>query len=85
MNTTSSNGAYDPETLALLRRVLDESFMTLINRTAVLNLEWKNGARHRLAQVIIAAFQQGERDPEVLKRMALEIVAPTYRPSPDIE
>ena len=43
------------------------------------------GARHRLAQVIIAAFQQGERDPEVLKRMALEIGTPTYRPSPDIE
>jgi hypothetical protein len=85
MNSTSSNGAYDPETLALLRRVLDESFMILVNGTAVFDLEWKNGARHRLAQVIIAAFQQGERDPEVLKRMALEIVTPTYRPRPDIE
>ena len=41
--------------------------------------------RHRLAQVIIGAFQRGERDPEVLKRTAVQIVASTYQPTPDIE
>jgi hypothetical protein len=85
MNTTSSNGAYDPETVALLSRVLDESFMTLMNATPVLDPEWRQGVRHRLAQVIIGAFHRGERDPEVLKRTAIQIVASTYQPTPDIE
>jgi hypothetical protein len=49
MNTTSSNGAYDPETVALLSRVLDESFMTLMNGIPVLDPEWRQGVRHRLA------------------------------------
>ena len=45
----------DPETVALLSRVLDESFMTLMNGTPVLDPEWRQGVRHRLAQVIIGA------------------------------
>jgi len=81
MNTTSSNGAYDPETVALLSRVLDESFTTLMNGTEVVDPEWRQGARHRLAQVIIGAFDRGERDPEVLKRIAVEIVASNHIPS----
>ncbi len=75
----------DPETVALLSRVLDESFETLMNGTPVLDPDWRQGVRHRLAQVIIGAFDRGERDPEVLKRTAVQIVASTYQPTPDIE
>jgi hypothetical protein len=85
MNTTSSDGTYDPATLALLSRVLEESFMILVNGTAILDPEWQKGARHRLAQVIIAQFRRGERDPEVLKRIAVERVTPAYKPGPEIE
>ena len=89
MNTTSSNGAYDPETVALLSRVLDESFTTLMNghhsHHPFADSVFRNGARHRLAQVIIGAFDRGERDPEILKRTALEVVASTCKPTQDIE
>jgi hypothetical protein len=75
--TTPETGVYPPEALAVLDRVLDESFRTLINAGPVPD-EWRDEVRNRLAEVIIVRWDRGERDPLTLSRTAVAIVGPTY-------
>jgi hypothetical protein len=57
---------FDPETLALMRGVLDDVSIAV---TA------DEPARSRLAQRILGAVRQGERDPARLRACALRTMA----------
>jgi hypothetical protein len=82
-----SNGSrlYSPENLELLRRVLDKSFLTIVDGGEMADNAREERIRTRLAKVIITAFDTGERDPETLMRMAIQVVAPAYRQAPVIQ
>jgi hypothetical protein len=82
----ASNGSrlYSPEHLELLRRVLDKSFLTIVDAGEMADDAREERIRTRLAKVIITAFDTGERDPETLTRMAVQVVAPAYRRAPII-
>jgi hypothetical protein len=66
-------GAYSSEDLAMLARVLDEARKAVVElRGSRHNAEELAGLSARLGQVIMKRFEAGERDPEVLKRLAIE-------------
>jgi hypothetical protein len=77
MQTTKSR-IYSPEILAMLCRILDESFRTIVGSGTLVDNEWRDEIRSRLAQVIIVAFERGEHDPLVLQRTAISVIAPAY-------
>jgi hypothetical protein len=62
---------FAPETLAMMYRVLDECMETLIDGHQPDPATLK-GIRFRLAQLILAAVTDGEKDPEALKLIALQ-------------
>jgi hypothetical protein len=78
VQTSVKNGVYAPDTLIMLCRVLDESFRAIIDFGPFRNDAWQAEVRIRLAQVILSRYQSGEADPAMLRRMALETVAPVY-------
>jgi hypothetical protein len=69
-----SNAAYDPETLALLTRAFDDAWRE-VEATKIAG-ETGDGAgiRTALAIRIMIAANEGERDPERLKRLALQAI-----------
>ena len=82
----ASNGSrlYSPENIELLCRVLRESFLTIVDGGEMTDDTREERIRTRLAKVIITAFDTGERNPETLARMAIQVVAPAYRRAPVI-
>jgi hypothetical protein len=66
----------------LLCRVVEQSFLTIVDGGTMADDAREERIRTRLAKVIITAFDTGERDPETLKRMAVQVVAPAYRRAP---
>jgi hypothetical protein len=66
----------EPETLAMLCRVRDESFECLVATRTSLDTAMKEDLRIRLAQLIRAAFERGEVDPIILRQIAVGRLAP---------
>ena len=65
--------SYDPETLAVLTRVFDEAWMDIQTMLTVRPLD-AVAMRTGLAKRIMAAANEGERDPVRLKLIALQAV-----------
>ena len=62
---SSERGAFDPETLAVLRAVFDEACLALPAGRHTQSM------RSRLAERILSKAGQGERDPDQLRAYAL--------------
>ena len=70
----ADGGAFDPETIALLRAVLDEAWDSLHAE------EREQSSKSLLAQRILHLAATGERDPIRLRVAALaEVVTPSRR------
>ena len=66
--------SFDPETLAMLESVLDETWTALkANRKAFDEMK----TRAAIADLIVKFAQQGERDPQKLKALVLAAL-PSY-------
>jgi hypothetical protein len=66
--------SFNPETLAVLQSVLDETWTALQNKGSTFDeLE----TRTAIADLIVKFAQQGERDPEKLKALVLAAL-PSY-------
>lgn len=68
----SSADHFDCETVSLMGRVCDQAWLELRNRVPSQLVE--ENVRSSLAFRVLAAVNQGERNPEVLKSIALEAV-----------
>jgi hypothetical protein len=66
----------DPDRLALLYRVLDDSFEEVTATRPPSDPGMEMDIRVRLAQEILEAFDRGVVDPERLKRIAVRSLAP---------
>jgi hypothetical protein len=66
--------AYDPETIDLLRAVLDEIWDTLTPE------QQGSIPRSQIADRLLKAAAAGERDPDALRASALEGIASTEPP-----
>jgi hypothetical protein len=64
---------YDPETLALMTRVLDETWQAVISKSVYRALD-PTKTRHEMALRIMQAVDEGQRDPENLRRVAMRVV-----------
>jgi hypothetical protein len=64
---------YDPETLGVLTRALDEAWMDTKAMLATKPLD-ATSVRSSLATRIMAAANKGERDPVRLKLIALGVI-----------
>jgi hypothetical protein len=66
--------SFNPETLAILQSVLDETWTALQNKGSTFDeLE----TRTAIADLIVKFAQQGERDPQKLKALVLAAL-PSY-------
>ena len=61
---------YDPETMALMTRVLDETWQAVISKSVYRALD-PTRTRHEMALRIMQAVDEGQRDPENLRRVAM--------------
>jgi hypothetical protein len=66
----------DPDRLALLYRVLDDSFEEVTATRPPSDPGMEMDIRVRLAQEILEAFDRGVVDPERLKRITVRSLAP---------
>jgi hypothetical protein len=69
-----SRSAFDPETLALMGRALDEAWAEIEATTWVRAEPEKSGIRRALALRIMGAVRAGQRNPERLRHVALHVV-----------
>jgi hypothetical protein len=67
-----SGAAYDPDTLAMLYRALDAALHRAVPDFVALNEASQQDIREKLARVLIRAFEDGERDPELLETIAVQ-------------
>jgi hypothetical protein len=67
-----SGTAYDPDTLALLYRALDEALHRAVPDLSVLDDASRQSIREKLARGLIQAYENGERDPELLTIIAVQ-------------
>jgi hypothetical protein len=67
-----SGFAYDPDTLAMLYRALDEAFHEAVPDPITLDEASRQSIRQELARVLIQAYENGERDPELLAIIAVQ-------------
>ena len=67
-----SGAAYDPDTLAMLYRALDAALHQAIPNVGALNVASQQSIREKLARVLIRAYEDGERDPELLAIIAVQ-------------
>jgi hypothetical protein len=72
------NASYNDETLALLKRALDDAWRYVERAMAVRSPSGESAARRLMALRIMAAADLGERDPERLTRAALQSVEPRF-------
>lgn len=66
--------AFDPETLSIMGRALDEAWSEVEGWSAVRAEPEKAGIKRALALRILAAVRVGQRDPERLRAVALHVV-----------
>ena len=62
---------YSPDTLEMLFRVFNEAFLIGLEERAPLDDHEEDALRRNLGLIIMAAYAEGEDDPEMLKRLAL--------------
>ena len=70
------SSAYGPETLDVLYKALDDAWGEIASHFAE---EDHPHARMRLAHALLAVAQEHSRDPQRLKRDALQVMALGYR------
>jgi len=68
------DSAFDPETLAIMRRALDAAWREIESHSTVRGEPEKAGIRRALALRIMAAARVGQRDPERLRAVAVHVV-----------
>ena len=68
------NSAFDPETLAIMGRALDEAWAEFESRSWLRAEPEKSGIRRALALRILAAVRVGQRDPQRLRDVALHVI-----------
>jgi hypothetical protein len=66
-----SAGGYDPDTLAMLYRVLDDAFHRVVSGGQASDDAKGKIIREKLARSLIRAYENGERDPELLATIAV--------------
>ncbi|MDP1909434.1 MAG: hypothetical protein WC684_05830 [Hyphomicrobium sp.] len=69
-----ARSAFDPDTLTLMGRALDEAWAEIEAKTWVRAEPEKSGIRRALALRIMAAVRAGQRNPERLRSVALHVV-----------
>ena len=67
-----SGRTYDPDTLAMLYRALDEALHRAVPDVSVLDEASRQSIREKLARGLIQAYENGERDPELLAIIAVQ-------------
>ena len=67
-----SGRTYDPDTLAMLYRALDEALHRAVPDLSVLDEASRQSIREKLARGLIQAYENGERDPELLTIIAVQ-------------
>ena len=67
-----SGPAYDPDILAMLYRALDAAVRQAIPDIDALNEASLQYIREELARALIRAYEDGERDPELLSTIAVQ-------------
>jgi len=65
-----------PDTLTMLCRVMDDSCESIIAARPALSAGGQDDLRIWVAQVVMAAFDQGVVDPEKLKQIVVNKIAP---------
>jgi hypothetical protein len=68
-----SDRAYDIATWRLLHQVLEEAWQDILSRSVYRALD-PSRARRAMALLIMQAIDQGQRDPEHLKRIAISAI-----------
>jgi hypothetical protein len=76
--TLIEGATYDPPTLAVIGEAFDQAWSEISSHFAAEDGQTER-ARIRLAHCVLAVADQESRDPNLLKRQALEIMALTYR------
>ena len=71
-------GFFDPPTLAVIAEAFDRAWAEISHHFAD-GPEQVERARLRLAHAVLAVAEEQSRNPEILKRQALEVMALTYR------
>jgi hypothetical protein len=67
-----SGMAYDPDTLAMLYRALDAALHRAVPDVSDLDEVSQQSIREKLARCLIQAYEDGERDPELLAIIAVQ-------------
>ena len=67
-----SGAAYDPDILAMLYRALDAAVCQAIPDMDALSEASLQYIREELARALIRAYEDGERDPELLSTIAVQ-------------
>jgi hypothetical protein len=68
-----SDRAYDTATLRLVHEVLDEAWQAVVSKSVYRALD-PSRTRRAMALLIMDAIDQGERDPDHLRRLAIGVV-----------
>ena len=68
-----SERAYDSATLSLLNRVVEEAWQAVVSKSVYRALD-PTRTRRAMALLIMQAFDEGQRDPDHLKRLAIRAV-----------
>ena len=67
-----SGAAYDPDTLAMLYRALDAALHRAVPGVNALDDASQQSIRQKLARALIQAYENGERNPELLAIIAVQ-------------
>jgi hypothetical protein len=67
--TTFAGKSFDPETLTILETAFDEAWAFVLKSGA------ETASREALAQCVLEAAEDGERDPQRLRDAALALLA----------
>jgi hypothetical protein len=67
-----SGTTYDPDILAMLYRALDAALHRAIADVGTFNEASQMSIREKLARALIRAYEDGERDPELLATIAVQ-------------
>jgi hypothetical protein len=67
-----SGTTYDPDTLAMLYRALDAALHQAVPDVGALDEATQQVIREKLARVLIRAYEDRERDPELLAIIAVQ-------------
>jgi hypothetical protein len=68
--------AHDPETLVMLCRALDAAFRQTVPDPIILNEADHRAVRARLARALVRAYDDGERDLDLLTILAVHSCGP---------